>query len=138
MSALRTYRYLEVPGPHKLETIYLGLTLSRWFMTCKVSWSFLNNWGLLGLPTSMLQFRPKDINQINPYALWSPGSIDLKTFRASGPNGQHLWGRVVDLYMVRRSPILVCLLETFLKLWLTVLHLPEIPGAIRGPRGLMN
>lgn len=138
MSALRTYRYISVPTPHDLSTIVRGLSLRRWWSVIVVGYEIISRWDALGFPNSMLGYRPPKLDSINPWALWSPGSLDLKTFKASGPNGLHLWGRVSDLFVIANKPILICLIESFLSNWCQVLKLPRIPGAIRGPRGLLN
>lgn len=102
MSYLRVYRHLEIPGPHKLETVYTGPRLRTLIRCVTIGYQIPKVWKSLGLPLKSSIVPSNSWTGVR----WIPGVLSLGTFRASGPNGILLIGRIVDMIKVADSNVL--------------------------------
>nr|DAZ90609.1 TPA_inf: RNA-dependent RNA polymerase [Egaenus convexus mitovirus 1] len=127
LTYLRTYKYLDLPGPHKFSTIIdpQGFTNSIW--TLWVSWEIISTYKDLSVG-----FASKTCRKIKPTILdhstiFTPGIHTGSIYSRSGPNGNSTLARLVDLINVVSNKTHFILLECFCRIWGNWLFSNKVP-----------
>ncbi|APG77262.1 RNA-dependent RNA polymerase [Wenling narna-like virus 9] len=127
LTLLRSYKHMDIPGPHKLETIYTMMGYQTYINTYKVCMSMSCVYKWMGMP----KLQPSDTGDYSKISIakgLTPGTNTGSLLHAVGPSGNTLVSRLVDLMNVYQKPMYAGLLDLFAKFYSDFTKVGKGPG----------
>lgn len=133
---LRSYRYMDIPGPVRFDRISKPQSIFSFLGRVKTALELSMHWDKLGIDCRRLD--PKLHTEWNHSALLRPGICSLNLLGVSGPTGRGLWSRLMDLVIVGKHPWYVKFLDMFIGEFQRVFGIQALPGSISRVSGLLG